>query len=844
MDLLRKLNDLFSPTHYDLSIKLNRKERSFSGIVAITGVVRTQEKPLIGLHSKGLEINSVQIDGKAADWSVQTNDELIIEQPGLATGKHIVVVSYSGKITDDMNGIYPSYYNVRGEKAELLATQFESHYARQAFPCVDEPAAKATFDITLTTDTDQNVLSNMPLKYQRIENGLLVSQFETTPKMSTYLVAWVAGNLHKKTALTKRGVEVSVWATPAQKPASLDFALEIATKCIDFFEEYFGVDYPLPKSDHVALPDFSAGAMENWGLITYREIALLADPSTATLAAKQQAALTIAHELSHQWFGNLVTMKWWNDLWLNESFANMMEYLAIDAIHPEWEVWLDQATNESLSALSRDCLDGVQAIQTEVNHPDEISTLFDPSIVYAKGGRLLKMLQNFIGEESFQKGLNSYFLAHAYSNTEADDLWTSLTKASGQDIKSIMNAWITNPGYPVVNVSLKGNQIHLNQERFFVGPKSTSTTVWPIPLDASTTQLPKLFSEKEISCTLNDEDSLTYLNKSASSHFITLYDENIFNVILKDLPKLPTVFRLNFMFEQVLLARAGKQSMAALIPLLEKYSQEESDAVWDTVSIAINELKRLTEGNEIAETQLKELVGRITSYNYERLGWVDIVGEPESDKKLRSTIVSLALYANNPDAIKTSKLEYDSKDILELPNELRLPILAQAVKSDTTSETVDNLLAMYKTEANSEIRDDLAAAITSTKNPDVIKMLVALLKDTSLIRPQDFTYWLVWLIRNRFGREITWQWVRNEWAWIHKTFQGDSHYDAFPRYIASSLVNNQQLSEYREFFENKKEELALARNIEVGITELTGRVELIERESPLVAAKLSEFSSK
>lgn len=256
-----------------------------------------------------------------------------------------------------------------------------------------------------------------------------------------------------RSAKTSGGVDVAVWATPAQTEASLNFALEHAVKTIEFFNEYFGVDYPLPKSDHVALPDFSSGAMENWGLVTYREVALLADPATTTLASKQYIATVVSHELSHQWFGNLVTMKWWNNLWLNESFATLMEYVAVDAIHPEWNAWLDFATHESILALRRDAIDGVQSVQVDVNHPDEISSLFDGAIVYAKGARLMRMLQTYVGHDAFRAGLESYFKQFAYQNTEADDLWNHLEQASGKQIRQMMDYWISTSGYPVVSVT-------------------------------------------------------------------------------------------------------------------------------------------------------------------------------------------------------------------------------------------------------------------------------------------------------------------------------------------------------------------------------------------------------
>ncbi|QQS18439.1 hypothetical protein IPL68_07715 [Candidatus Saccharibacteria bacterium] len=338
-------------------------------------------------------------------------------------------MEFEGKITDGMTGIYPCYWkDADGNEQKLFATQFESHHAREAFPCIDEPEAKAVFELTLITQDNVELLSNTPMQSQermayeewRIKYSknapiqdtsfsILQTSFKPTPKMSTYLLAFVTGNLHKKSAKTKSGVDVNVWATTVQPAESLDFALDVATRSIEYFEDYFGVPYPLPKADHVALPDFSSGAMENWGLITYRERVLLDYPGQTSQGIREYIALVVAHETSHQWFGNLVTMRWWDDLWLNESFANMMEYQAVDAMFPDWHVWNQFIASEGLAAFRRDATYGVQSVHVDVHHPDEISTLFDGSIVYAKGGRLLYMLKNYIGEAAFQKGLSEYF---------------------------------------------------------------------------------------------------------------------------------------------------------------------------------------------------------------------------------------------------------------------------------------------------------------------------------------------------------------------------------------------------------------------------------------------------
>ncbi len=839
MESVSRLIRTFAPEHYDLSIKLHRNERTFEGTVSIHGQV-PEDSNEIRLHAKDLTILSALVDGKAANFSTADNDELIISHEDFIIGKHVVVVGFEGKITDDMNGIYPCYFEVDGVKQELIATQFESHYARQAFPCIDEPEAKATFDVTLSTEENVTALSNMPVKSQQSEDGWLVTTFDTTPRMSSYLVAWVVGDLQKKTATTKGGVEVSIWSTKAHDPSNLDFALDVATRTIDFFDEYFGVPYPLPKSDHVALPDFSAGAMENWGLVTYREFTLLVDPKTTTLSVKHYVATVIAHELSHQWFGNLVTMQWWNDLWLNESFANMMEYVAIDTLEPTWDVWLDFATGESVSALRRDSLDGVQSIQIDVNHPDEISTIFDPSIVYAKGARLLRMLQAYVGDDAMKAGLKVYFEKHKYTNTQSDDLWNALSEASGKDISSFMHAWMTQPGFPVIKATKNESTIALSQKQFFIGPHQDIDRTWPVPLHGASAVIPETLQGKELSFEYDDSQPFR-INNGGSAHFITQYDEVLLADIVKNINALSSVDKLNFLHEQLLLAKAGLQSYAAIIPLLSHFKDETNEAVWSIVSLAINELKRFVETDKPAEKKLKALVAEVSATQYARLGWNQQPGEDENDTKLRSLIIALSLYGKVPDAIEQATHRYLTISLEDLDSELRTSIMANAVRRSVAPDVVETLIAAYSRTTSSELRDDIAAAITSTRDTAVIEKLAILLKDSSFIRAQDFTHWFVWLLRNRFGREQMWQWTRDNWDWIVKTFKGDSHYDMFPRYIAGSLVTAKQRDEYKSFFSKLEGEVALARNIKIGYTELEGVIALLEEDGPRVSQALLDL---
>ena len=833
MTKVPRLLDTFTPNHYNLTLDLTRaEEKEFSGTVIISGDSTSES---ISLHSKGLTIQSATIDNQPAGVSFGEFDELRLSQPNLENGNHTIHINFSGNITDAMHGLYPCYFTHDGVKKQLFATQFESHHAREVFPCVDEPAAKAEYDLTLITRPGITVLGNMSVKSEEENGDSLTTTFEKTPRMSSYLLAFVIGELHKKTARTKSGVEVSVWATPAQNENTLDFALDIATRSIDFYDEYFGVKYPLPKSDHVALPDFSSGAMENWGLITYRESCLLADPELTPESSRRFIATVIAHELSHQWFGNLITMNWWNDLWLNESFANMMEYVAIDALHPEWRMWEDFATNEVTAALRRDSLDGVQSVQADVNHPDEISTLFDPAIVYAKGGRLLVMVRKLIGEEAFRAGLKSYFEKFAYKNTVGNDLWQELESASGQPIVNLMNAWISQPGLPVVSVSNSHDAAILSQERFFIGEYQPSDALWPIPLFANQPLDVKILDQKEN--TVSIEKPLQ-LNRGLSAHFITKYDQSTREYLLKNITELPTLDKICILQDATILARAGFENSASLLPLALSLKTETNEKVFGMAAGALTELRKFVDDNDAARDSLKRISGEFARATFEELDWNEKAGESDDDRERRTTALSLMMYSEDKDVLNEAKTRFDNNKLEDLPTEIRALIISANVRHFETPEMIENLFAAYKNTPSNDLQNDIAIGLTSTKNPETAEKILANIKDSNVIRPQDASRWFVYLIRTRESRQIAWNWLKENWAWVEDTFGEDKSYDDFIRYAATALLTTNELNDFQQFFEPMMDIPALTRTIKLGITEISARVELIKRDKEAVISAL------
>lgn len=843
----------FQPEHYDLELVPDIQNMRFSGTVTITGNKVGRPAKRLSFHQKDLKVGEVKVvrHDKKGDRPLSVDrinnhssyDELRLHFTEMVyPGRYTLTMNFEGKLQDSMHGIYVSHYQLNGREKTVLSTQFESHHAREAFPCIDEPEAKATFDLTLMTPEDEVVLSNMNPKKSSTNNKQHKTVFETTPKMSTYLLAFVIGDLQNKSARTNDGVDVRVWATKAQPAASLDYALDVAKRSVEFFNDYYGVPYPLPKCDHVAIPDFSSAAMENWGLITYREMALLADPKTSSQSNREWISEVISHEVSHQWFGNLVTMKWWDDLWLNESFANVMGYMAPDNLFPDWNIW-DNFINESaLAAIRRDSIAGVQSVKTSVNHPDEISTLFDPSIVYAKGGRLLNMLRNYIGEDDFRKGLKAYFIKHAYGNTTGDDLWEALGAASKKDIAAFMDPWLNRSGFPVVTVTQKDKHIDITQSHFLLDPdKADKSRVWPVPLLSRNSQVPILLDERSTSASLKSDDFVT-INEGAMGHYIVDYSEpEHMEAIAKlvESQELAGAERLMLLSDSSMLARGGIQSFDTTLKLLEHYGDEDNESVWGIITLILADLRRFIDSAPELEPAIKTHIRQLINKQYLRLGWHEKKGEASSDTKLRATILGLGVYAEHQKITESALESFEryKTDSSIVPSELRAIVLGAAVRTSAKG-AFGYLLKLEEDTNNVDLKQDLMNALTLTRKPEDIEILLDRLKDSKKVRLHDVDHWLVNLLRNRYTQEQAWKWLRDNWKWIEKAFGGDKSYDNYPRYAASALNTRKRLKEYKEFFEPLLDNVSLRRNINMGIEELTNRITWLERDLPSVKSYL------
>lgn len=818
MGKIRRLLDYFAPQHYQLQLDIEPEQSRFSGQVTVTGeTVGKQAR----LHSKDLDILSVKTErNDSPDWRL-SEDELIIDDTA-----NEITVQFRGRLSDTaMNGLYLCKYRQDGHTCRLFATQFESHYARKCFPCVDEPSAKATFDLSITVNSPdvQTVLSNMP--GEQVNHTW---RFQTTPKMSTYLLAFVGGNFVSKSDRTKRGVKVNVYATPAQPTGLLDYALDTAVKSVEFYEDYFGIDYPLPKLDNVALPDFSAGAMENWGLITYRESAMLADNNSA-VDTRESVAITITHEIAHQWFGNLVTMAWWDDLWLNESFASLMEHIVTNRLHPEYHVMDDFQASDVFYALTRDSLASVQAVRQTVGSPDEIATLFDGAIVYIKGERLMKMLRRLIGEEQFRRALRHYFTKHKYGNTVADDLWQAMSEVSKLDIAQLMKSWLTEPGYPIITADLiEPKRLRLKQAPLHAdSPVETR----PVPLFCNLPDVPKLMTEPEIVLDVPTDQTIQ-LNVGGDGHYLTEYDDQLFIGLRRRFSDLSTIDKIELLQESFFLSQLGRCNISQQLDLLSEAGYETNQAIIGKVAGLTAGLDRLVDLNSDEQAALRQFVSGLFKGQFTRIfqGHTDDI----NDTKARPIILSRLVYAQDEQAIAYCDDLYQQHvaDISQIDSNLRSVVLSAEVRLARTG-VFDQLWELYLSVQDVELRLDICSALTATTDLSQADKLLTGSTVTTLIRPQDNYYFISGLMVNRYTRSTAWCWIRHNWSWIEEVFGGDMNYDSYVQVAGHHLSTDDQLVEYDNFFRGINAP-ALSRTIKLGHNDIVRRLHWIKRNQPIL----------
>ncbi|MDE1869238.1 MAG: M1 family metallopeptidase [Candidatus Micrarchaeota archaeon] len=776
----KTLGDKALPLNYRLRFEPNLKTFKFKGSAAITVEIKKSAN-LIKLNAKELEISEANVTahGKIQKCRVsydKKEEEIALRFTDKISGKALISIEFTGLHNNQMDGFYRSKYLYNGKEGNIVTTQFEAVSARKAFPCIDEPIAKATFDVTMIVEKDLSAISNMPIKKSiQLNSTKKAVTFYTTPRMSTYLLYLAAGKFEFRSGKLGK-LPIRIVAVPGQGKYT-GLAMVYTKQFLKYFEEYFGMKYQLPKLDMIAIPDFSEGAMENWGAITFRDVHFLSDPKNTSVMAKQLIAETIAHELAHQWFGDLVTMAWWDDIWLNESFATFMSYKAMDVVYPKWGVE-DKYIIERVSiAFTMDQLKTTHPINMPVRNPTEIKNLFD-EISYHKGGAVLQMIEDYIGKEAFREGLREYLKAHSYSNATKKDLWGSIDKAAkkrgrGADLKRLAEAWVNTPGYPIVNVENAGaGKLRLSQERYLLADTKRYEQVWPIPIRYA---LPG----KRLGFTLLNHRSAdlkydgTYikLNYGQKGLYRARYPEKIAEKLggLIAAGKVAHIDEWGIENDMFALARSTRSKVSDYVDFVERYCMDIGFPANITLSGHLSGLATLLDGR-INTRRLKEVNLKYNRKLLKQLGWARKGGELDAVSLLRGSVIAALGIAGDAEVKAESKRLFDAyvNEGKAIDANIRSAVFAN-VALDGDTRLHEKFVELYKKAEDSFDILRIMRALGSFRDKELLKKSLAfsLSKD---MRLQNAHYIPATIASRSVGRELLWEWTKDNWKVLLKRY--------------------------------------------------------------------------
>lgn len=636
------------PVHYDVRLDLDLETFTFDGQVGVDlEVVETTHS--LELNAAEVEIKSAVLIGGPSVTEISYDDKyeratLTLEEP-LSPGNHRLEIEHTGTINDQLRGLYRSVFtDPDGNQHAIATSQCQATDARRIFPCWDEPDFKATFETTMVVADGLEAYSNSSeIGREDLGDGRVEIRFAKTMKMSSYLLAFIAGPFEATDPVDVRGTPTRI-IVPKGNLHLTDIAMENAIFCFEYLTDYYGIPYPGDKLDHVAIPDFAAGAMENVGLITYRDSYLIIDPATASQAELQNSLDVIGHEIAHQWFGNLVTMAWWEGAWLNEAFASFMELKATHAKEPEWKRWLTFSNVEVPWAMGTDQLASTRPIEFEVTAPEEVDQMFD-AITYGKGSAVLHMIDEFIGVENFRQGVGNYLRKHSYANTVTNDLWEGLDGASEYPVSEIMDTWVFQPGFPQVDVKAVPGGVQLSQRRYLVTPDETDTTIWKVPIQLRGSVNGESYSEKflleEDEAIVEVEGDIDWIvaNAGGFGFYRTRYSEDLFGALLTNVDSLDDNERHALVSDTLGFVRNGQIPVTDFLDLVAQFENEPEQAVWSVILGGLGMVEHHTLDDE-AKPAFQDFVARLVSPTLDRLGWEPRDGERDLDRKLRGDLIA------------------------------------------------------------------------------------------------------------------------------------------------------------------------------------------------------------
>ena len=831
------LDGTVRPINYKLLIRPDIERFTFEGSVSITVEISKPSNKIV-LNSEGLDIHSWSvIHGSSkipAKHSSTGADTIVLLLPKKISGSAKIIMDFSGAITEKLRGFYRSTYKVNGVAEHMLTTQFEAAAARKAFPCFDQPDMKATFNLSLEIDNAYNAVSNMPILRERaMPNGKKLVDFSTTPNMSTYLLYYGIGKF-EFTKSKYHGKTLRV-VTVAGKQRYAQLPLEYLRSFLAFYESYFRIKFPLPKIDMIAVPDFEAGAMENWGAITFRETDLLCDEKSS-VAIKQRVATVIAHEMAHQWFGDLVTMKWWNDLWLNEGFAAFMEVRAPDLVYPSWNMGLRGIMTRLAEAFSMDQFNSTHPVSVEVHSPEEINSIFD-NISYAKGSSIISMLEDYAGREKFRKGLTSYLKGHAYSNATRSDLWQSVGKESGVGTKlfdEIAKTWIEKEGHPVVEVRGpdKKGIVHLTQSRFTLINKK-SGAIWPIPIHYATNTEKGTILMRSRRCDLKVKPGTEYikLNYTQKGFYRVRYDRENLSAIGRHIRDgiISPVEGWGVEFDLYSMARATRIGIDEYLGFVSEYCMDCGYPMNASISAHLSSLLVVFHGTKKA-AKIKEISMHFHRAMLKRLGWNRRKDENQITTLLRgSVIMALGLSGDKSTVDKANSifLSYVKSGIGIDPN-IRSAVYAIAAATGDDA-TFDRIVKKYIEEQMPDEKRRLLQSLGMFRKKNLIKKGL----DFSMsvhVRSQDDQIVLGAAAANPYASKLSLLWVMDNWQSILETHKGDGLIMGRSLEPLSVLAGKSDHDRIRRFFTKKENyNTGIKRSLDKTIESITINMRLLNR---------------
>ncbi len=830
------------PLKYALELAVDLEKFVFDGDEKVELQV-VEETATVVLHAKELLIKQVTFTPAGASQSIEmiglAHDlrhhtlAFTFASP-LPVGVGELHVLFQGAHNNQMAGFYRSgYKDIEGKSKVMVSTQFESLDARRAFPCWDEPAVKAVFEVTLVIPRALTAFSNMPevASSEAPGTGKRTVKYAPTPKMSTYLLAFVVGEFDFVQDMTKHGVLVRVY-TPPGKAAEGQFGLKVAKDTLDLYDDFFAVPYPLPKLDMVAIPEFAMGAMENWGLVTYREVDILINEQKASSQQKQRVATVVAHELAHQWFGNLVTMQWWDDLWLNEGFASWTENYATDRLFPDWNMWEQFTIDAQNAALNLDSLRTSHPIQVPIGHAEEVEQVFD-AISYCKGASVVRMLHAVLGPADFMRGLQLYMNRHQYGNTETFDLWNAWETVSGKPIGQMMASWTEQMGYPIVRVDgvdlsdASKAVLTVSQSWFLVEgslSKEEEAKLWTVPLLYGTAasvaaasnggvqpalQLLTAKTDK-VEIPLSGPGDWVKLNLGQHAPLRVLYPPELLGRLATGIrdKSLPATDRAGLLLDCFNLTKKGEIPATQLLMLIKAYENEDNSTVWEALAQVLVALdKVLLQAPEI-RAKFHQFASSLVKPAAQKVGWSPRADDGHLGKLLRATLISLlSLFCwSEPDVLSEAKERFeaicvDPSNVTALPSEYKVPVLSMVLKAGQQAE-FDQVMKLYHEAPSNVEKKQVYNAIGATSDVKLKRKVL----DWALgeIKLQDFFYPIGSVSGSSYdGLELAWEFFKTNFGQLKAKLAtaSSSLMDAVIAYSCGSFSSAAKADEIEAFFQ-------------------------------------------